>query len=98
MATRQLADVSGQNLKDLGIDFTRGDLFTMIGSVVTAILMIAGIIAFLYLIYAGIMYMTAGGDAEKAQGARTAILNTVIGIIIIVIAYALVRYVTGIFS
>ncbi|PIP21768.1 MAG: hypothetical protein COT67_01870 [Candidatus Tagabacteria bacterium CG09_land_8_20_14_0_10_41_14] len=68
------------------------DLISLLTSIVGTILMVAGIIAFLYLIYAGIMYMTAGGDAEKAQGARTAILNTIIGIVVIILSYAIVRY------
>lgn len=41
-------------------------------------------IAIIYLIVSGIKYMTAGGDAEKQITARKGIVNSIIGIIIIV--------------
>ncbi|MBI2064047.1 MAG: hypothetical protein HYT65_03600 [Candidatus Yanofskybacteria bacterium] len=37
------------------------------------------IIAVIYIIWGGIKYMTAGGDAKKAEEARGAILNGIIG-------------------
>ena len=46
-----------------------------------------GVIAFLVLIYAGISYMTAGADAEKADRAKKMIIGAVIGLIIIVTSY-----------
>ncbi|RLC37275.1 hypothetical protein DRH29_02530 [candidate division Kazan bacterium] len=52
------------------------------------LLVIAGALAIIYLIWAGIQYITGvggGADAAKKQ-----IINAVIGIIIIVLAYAIV--------
>ncbi|PIP21802.1 MAG: hypothetical protein COX39_01165, partial [Candidatus Nealsonbacteria bacterium CG23_combo_of_CG06-09_8_20_14_all_40_13] len=93
----QLA-ISGGALEGLALPFRPAtDLLSLVGKVVGIILLVAGIIAFLYLLYGGIQYMTAGGDAEKATAARTTILNSVIGVVIIVIAYAVVTYVVGIF-
>ena len=59
------------------------------------VLYAGGAIAFIYLIYGGILYITAGGDAEKATKGRTAIINAVIGIIIIFLALVIIRWVTG---
>ena len=55
----------------------------IISTVLTWFLVLAGAIAVIYLIYGGILYITAGGDAEKATKGRTALINAVIGIIII---------------
>jgi hypothetical protein len=52
---------------------------------------IAGSLAVLYLIWAGIQYIQAGGDASKAKAARTSIINAIIGIVIVIAAFALVR-------
>lgn len=49
-----------------------------------------------YLVWAGIKYITAGGDAKKAEGARTAIINAVIGIAVIAGAYTLINVAFGI--
>jgi hypothetical protein len=49
-------------------------------------LWVIGVLAVVYLIYGGVLYITAGGDAEKANKGRTAITNAIIGIVIVVLA------------
>ena len=39
--------------------------------------------------------MTAGGDAKKAALAAKSIMVTIIGLIVIVLAYAIVNFVIG---
>ncbi len=60
---------------------------------VDLVLKIAGIIAFLYVIYGGFMYLTSAGDPSGADKGRKTIFNALIGIIIISISYALVAFV-----
>ena len=57
--------------------------------------LIAGIVAFFYLVYAGFMYLTAGGRPEQTQKALRAILDVIIGIVVISAAYNIVRFVTS---
>ncbi len=68
----------------------------IISTVLTWFLILAGAIAVIYLIYGGILYITAGGDAEKATKGRTALINAIIGIIIIALAILIVQWVSGI--
>lgn len=56
---------------------------------------IAGALAVIMIIVSGIMYMTAGGDAKKAALAAKSIMVTIIGLIVIVLAYAIVNFVIG---
>ena len=58
----------------------------------TWILGIAGLIAFFYLIIAGINYITAGGDTTKANTARQAIIHAIIGIVVIVAAWFIINF------
>lgn len=67
-------------------------------TVINLILLIAGILAVIYLIYSGILYITAGGDTGKAEKGRTGIVNAIIGLVIISAAYLLVRFVGGAIS
>lgn len=46
-----------------------------------------GVLAVIILIFGGIKYITAGGDAEKAETGKKTIIGAVIGIIIIMGAY-----------
>lgn len=54
---------------------------------------IAGIVAFFYLIYGGFMYLTAAGNAEQSKKGGQTIMNAIIGLIIIALAWALISYV-----
>lgn len=53
----------------------------------------AGALVVIYLIYGGIMYVTAGGDAEKATKGRTAVINAIIGLIIVLLALVIVSWI-----
>ncbi|MDH4358355.1 MAG: hypothetical protein OEV37_00180 [Candidatus Berkelbacteria bacterium] len=76
-----------------GISLYGGSLGELIDIIIQVVLWGAGAIAFAYLIYGGISYITAGGDAEKAGKGRTAILNAVIGIIVVSAALAIYKFV-----
>lgn len=72
---------------------TAQDTFTtVIGRVMTWVLAIVAIIAFIYLIISGVNYITAGGDAEKATKARTGIINAIIGIVVVVLSYFILNF------
>lgn len=75
---------------DIGQFFTNG-----IQTAVNLIFFIAGAAAIIYLIWAGIKYITSGGDATKAATARSAIINAVIGIAVIIGAYTLINIASG---
>ncbi|CAN5137065.1 hypothetical protein BH11PAT4_BH11PAT4_1910 [soil metagenome] len=66
-----------------------------VGTAINLIFFLAGAAAIIYLIWAGIKYITAGGDTKKAGEARTAIINAVIGIAVIVGAYTLINIAFG---
>jgi len=50
-----------------------------------------GIIAFIFVLYGGFLYLTAGGDSAAAAKARGIIINAMIGLIIIFLSYILIR-------
>ena len=64
----------------------------IIGIISTWILGVAAIVAFIYLILSGLKYITAGGDAAKATEARTGIINAIIGIAVISLAFFIMRF------
>jgi hypothetical protein len=69
-----------------------GNLLDLASKMVDTILIIISVVAVLYLIYGGIQYITAGGDADKASKGRVTITNAIIGIIIIIAAFAIYRF------
>lgn len=72
---------------------TGDSLETIVSRIIGIILIVVGILVVVYLIYGGILYITAGGDADKAGKGRTAITNAIIGLIIVIVSYAIYNFV-----
>lgn len=71
---------------------TTGDIntiITAIQNIINWMLMIAGILAVAYLVYAGIQYIIGG--TKGAEAAKGQIVSAVTGIIIIVLSYVIVN-------
>lgn len=54
-----------------------------------------GLIAVIMIIYGGITYVTSAGNEEKAGEAKKIIMYAIVGIIIVLISFALVNTVIG---
>lgn len=65
------------------------NLGTMLTSLLTIVMAIAALAVFIYLIWGGIEWITAGGDKGKTESARNKITAAVIGIIVLAAAYAI---------
>jgi len=95
--TKALAQTDSVDVKSIKgvpvLDGNSTDLMTVVNSVVNIVLVVIGILAVFYMVYGGVMYVTSGGDAEKASKGRTAITNAIIGVVIIMIALLLYNYV-----
>jgi hypothetical protein len=85
---------------DLGTDVVggasglgSGDLKTMIGGVIKAALGFLGVVAIVIVLIGGFKYMTAGGSDEKVGDAKKWIISGIIGLAIILAAYAITTFV-----
>lgn len=65
---------------------------TLVTNLISWVLWAAGIIAFAYLIWGGIMFVTSKGDSGKATEARNTILYAIIGIIVVVLAIMILNF------
>lgn len=69
------------------------DLPTLIGNIIGVVTGTMGIAFVVLVVYAGILYMTASGDDTKVKKAKTLLTQAVIGMIILVSAYAIASFV-----
>lgn len=63
--------------------------------IINVLLGIAAIVAVLYIVIGGFRYMTSAGNEEQAKGGRKTVINALVGLAIIILAYALVSIVNN---
>lgn len=79
-------------LNDLGLSIYGRGLIPAITRLIQFGLLIGGIVAFLFVLYGGFIYLTAGGDSAAAGKGRTMIVNAIIGMVIIFLSLAIVQF------
>lgn len=79
----------GVNTVGTGSEDLTGSVTGIINGVIAAL----GIIAVVIIIIGGVSYMTSSGDSAKVKKAKDTILYGVIGLVICVLAFAIVNFV-----
>lgn len=70
----------------------------IVSVVIQALLGVAGIIAFIFLLWGGLQWILSGGDKEGTEKARKRITAALIGLAIVFSAYALLFIVRAVFG
>jgi len=99
--TYNFAEKSGLSLtgKGAGYDSTvTPEPEIIIGQVIQAVLSLVGIVFLAFMIYAGITWLTAQGDDKKVSKAKAIIEESIVGIIIVIIAYAISEFLINYFK
>ena len=66
---------------------------SVIVNILNAIIAAAGLVAVIFVVVGGINYMTSSGDPGKVKKAKDTILYAIIGLIVCVLAFAIVNFV-----
>jgi len=69
------------------------DVGMLISAIVGTLLILAALMAFLYLIMGGIQWITSGGDKTHMEEARNKITHAIVGLIIVGAAWAVMMLV-----
>lgn len=84
---------------DLGLEYgeetglTSTDVRTTTASIINVALGLLGMIAVVIFVYGGFLWMTAAGNDEQVGKAKTMMIQAVVGMAIILSAYAIVNFV-----
>ena len=68
---------------------------TAIGKIVGAGLAFIGVLFFGLVIYGGLLWMTARGNEQQVEKAKDLIVAAIIGLVIVLAAYAITSYIGG---
>lgn len=75
-----------------GVSFQQG-----VTTVTNILLFLIGLVAVIMIIIGGIRYTTSNGDASQTKAAKDTILYAVVGLIVAIMAYAIVSWVVNTF-
>ena len=79
-ATADAADMKTSKPEDLPI---------LVGSIINGVLALIGFVLMIIIIYGGALYMFAGDDKANITKAKAYLTNSIIGVVIIGLAYAI---------
>ncbi len=71
------------------------NLTQFIMKIINIALGVAGLIAVLFLIIGGFRYITSAGNEETAEQAKKIIVNAIIGIVVIILSFVIVRVIAN---
>jgi len=63
--------------------------------IINIALAVAGLIAVLFLIIGGFRYITSAGNEETAEQAKKIITNAIIGVVVIILSFVIVRVISN---
>ena len=91
-------DCYGLSTSDQKVEANIGrgkEIPTIIGTVVGAGLAFVGVLFFILMIYGGLLWMTAQGNEQQVTKAKDLIIAAVVGLVIVLSAYAITAYIGG---
>ncbi|MFA6604051.1 MAG: pilin [Patescibacteria group bacterium] len=86
---------------DLGLNYATNiglgtkDVRETVSSVIRAFMGLLGIVAVCIILFGGFKWMTAAGNEENISDAKKLIISGIIGLVIIMSAYAIAQFVVG---
>ncbi len=73
----------------------QNSLATTVGNIISVSLGILGIIFLVFTVYAGFLYLTAGGDEDQVKTAIQYMRNALIGLVIVLTSYGITKWVVN---
>lgn len=92
-ATSICDDLSDEELKEAAGCNTTQTIGGAANIIIQVVLSLVGIGAVVVMIYGGVLYMISSGDAAKAKRARDVILYGLVGMMVALLAFAIVSFV-----
>ncbi len=69
-----------------------------VGNAVTALMVLASLVALGFLIYGGVKWIMSEGDKTRVEEARNTIVGAVIGLVVVFLSYLILSIILGVFG
>lgn len=91
--TDEEAPADKYGLEEAGSGLSKTPLSGRVSTMIGALVGFVGVIFLVLMIYGGLTWMTAGGNEEKVGKAKKVIVNSTIGLVIVMLSYAITYYI-----
>ena len=88
-------DISNKNVNPIA---QFGDLASILNLVRPILIGAVGIVALIYSLIGGFYMITAGGDSEKFKKAQQIFKNVIVGTIIVILSYLIIKLIEMVFG
>lgn len=78
--------------------FGSAGLMEIIGTIISVVLGLLGVVFLILLIASGVVWMTAGGSEEKIKKAQKLLINAVVGLVIVLTSYGIASFILNAFG
>jgi|JI8StandDraft_1071087.scaffolds.fasta_scaffold137015_2 Na+-driven multidrug efflux pump len=84
-----------QNSAGLPSTAAQGGVVGFLSTILNWLLGILGVVALIAFVIAGFMYIFSAGDEEKAEKAKNTMLYAIIGVVVALIGYIIIKVIQG---
>ena len=91
----QTVDFGINTANNIGLPNTANDPKEAAVTIVRYLMTFLGIIAVIVILWGGFQWLTAGGNEDKVAGAKKTLIAGIIGLIIIIAAFAIVQVIVS---
>lgn len=75
--------------------FSTSSVYEILGTLINVFLGLLGVVFLLLVLYAGFLWMTAGGDDKQVDKAKKMLINATVGLVITLSAYAITTFIVN---
>lgn len=88
------------NMKEAAKDgsYKETDINFLASDIVQLVLSVLGVLFVVFMIYAGYLWLTAAGNEQRVSRAKTIIFQSILGLVIVIGAYAISYFVIYVFK
>lgn len=78
------------------VEITRlNQILVLVANVISILMFVAGVVAIAFIIVGGFMYIASGGEPGNIKKAKETIVNAVVGLIIALVSFGVVKFITA---
>ncbi len=79
----------------IGAGYGGASLTDVVGRIIKIVLSLLGLVAVVLIVVGGFQWMASGGNEEKIKGAKKLMSAALVGLIIIILAYAVATFIVS---